>query len=60
MHYGSLREFAISNAALTGTAILLSEWGRKQGFKEAFVPALAATAGNAAFAVKEWRTKAKR
>jgi hypothetical protein len=55
MHYGSLREFAISDAALTGTAIFLSEYGRKAGFKEWFVPALAVTAGNAAFAVKQWR-----
>jgi hypothetical protein len=60
MHYGSLREFAISDAALTGTAILLSEWGRKQGFREWFLPAAAVTAGNSIFAVKQWRTHARR
>jgi len=60
MHYGSLREFAISDAALTGTAILLGEYGRKHGLREWFVPALAVTASNAAFAVKQWRTHAKK
>ena len=59
MHYGSLRELAISNAALTGVAIGLSVWGRKRGLKEWFVPALAVTGANVGFATNQWRKRAK-
>ena len=59
MHYGSLREFAISDAALTGVAIGLSEYGRKQGSKEWFVPVLAVTGANVGFAVNQWRKHEK-
>jgi hypothetical protein len=59
MHYGSLREFAISDAALTGVAIGLSEYGRKRKFREWFVPALAVTGANVGFAINQWRKRAK-
>lgn len=58
--YGSIRGIGIANFGLTLAAIGLSEYGRKQHFKEWFLPATLALGANTAFAVHEFRIKPKR
>lgn len=56
-HYGSAKGTEIAATIGTGVAIWLSEYGRKQGFKEWFVPEVAITTFNFAYGARELRAK---
>jgi hypothetical protein len=58
-HYGAYKQGIAADAGLTIGMIFLSEYGRKQGFKEWFLPAAATLAGNTIFGVRELHTKSK-
>jgi hypothetical protein len=54
-HYGSIAGSEIARGILTGGLIAWSEYGRKQGFRDWFVPALAVGIGNTYWTVHEER-----
>lgn len=56
-HYGSAKGTEIAASIGTGVAIWLSEYGRKNGFKEWFVPEVVITAFNFAYGARELRAK---
>lgn len=56
-HYGSAKGTEIAATIGTGVAIWLSEYGRKNRFKEWFVPEVAVTAFNFAYGSRELRAK---
>lgn len=56
-HYGEARTTEIAATIGTGVAIWLSEYGRKNGFKEWFVPEVVVTAFNFAYGARELKAK---
>ena len=58
-HYGSAAGIEIARGIFTGAMIAWSEYGRKQGFREWFIPDVATTAGNTYWGIREIRTHEK-
>lgn len=59
-HYGSANITEVARAGFTVGMIALSEYGRKQHFKEWFVPVVGTTAFNVFWGTREFRTHEKR
>lgn len=57
--YGSAAGGEIARGILTGSLIALSEWGRREKFKEWFVPDVGAAVGNTYWGIREIRTHEK-
>lgn len=55
-HYGSAAGGEIARGVFTGAMIALSEYGRKQGFKEWFVPAVGTLAFNTFWGARQFTT----
>lgn len=58
--YGAAGQFEVARGVWTLSMIALSEYGRKQKFKEWFVPALAVGTFNIYWGIREFRTKEKK